>query len=111
MNRETFWEHIIYGDINHVSEIIKIYEESGDTVLNTNGIQGECAINFLELLMAFKGIDVFLDVDNGRADTIFITFGDISNNDIKLLMQHIFAYNPDEFIFNENLNCLRIWWD
>ena len=103
--------HKYYGELVIAERVIDKYEESGEEVLSTNGIQGIKGVEFLMRLVDIVGIDVYLDVYCDRSDTIFIEINKVSKSDILRLMSYIFKVKPDEFRFNDKMNVLRIWWD
>ena len=113
MSKKDFKGHNYYGELQSSKEALTLFEDVGIYPLSTNGIQGDSGVNLLNNIEDFKGIESFIDIEKLKdsSDTVFITIGDVSVDDIKKLMELIMSYHPDEFNFNDELDCLRIWWD
>jgi len=105
----VFNGHTYYGNLITVTEAFKMYDD-GDYVLSTNGIQGEAGRELLEALNNLN-IDVFLDLDEDRADTIFfVVYKNTPASELLDLMDIVCNAKPDEFS-NTNKNTYRMWWD
>jgi len=109
MNQNHFNGHAYYGQLLSVHQAIDMYN-NGDSVLETNNMQGNEGRKFLEKLMTVG--EVFLDFDDEmvRADTVFFVMSDdISKDQMIDLLVDIASARPDEI---SNINdTIRIWWD
>lgn len=108
--RKEFNGHTYYGELITLEKALELYDD-GEYVLSTNGIQGDEGRQLLENLSEFD-IDVFLDYDGDRADTLFFTIDHeaVTVSDALQIMEILSDSNPDE-LSNTNLTTYRIWWD
>jgi hypothetical protein len=107
--------HTYYGNLVYVTDAMVDYDNNYIYPIESNGLQGESGVEFLNKLLEYN-VNIHLDIDTNRdgSDTVFISFDteeEISMDAMKNLMELIFSYSPSEFNFNANNDCLRIWWD
>lgn len=109
MNND-FNGHTYYGELITMDRALELYDE-GENVISTNAIQGDDGRQLLDDLAEFD-IDVFLDYDGDRADTVFFTIdhSKITVSEVLDIMDVIFQSTPDEFS-HTNQTTYRIWWD
>lgn len=105
----NFCGHKYYGKIVSSEDVLNTYYEEYIYPIETNYLQGQDGVAFLEELTKFDNIKVNLDIPTYRdgADTVFITFSNKKN--VYEIMEIIFNTKPNEFKFIKNT--LRIWWD
>lgn len=98
--------HRYYNTLVSGKKALSDWYDSGIEPLCSNGPQGSEGADLLEKLLQISN-EIYIDTDDGYADTIFI---EVKSECYKDFMKIISECWPDEFSEGDD-DVWRLWWD